>query len=133
LLRRLRLLRLIRGRVDEVEVHVRSLIHVWENKSGTNGWFSMKTRTAVTMSTSSDLKVERTVNSVFLSSEYRCQMLRHLWLRVSLSSPPFEPPFSFNLFMFRFPLLLFFTFYIGDLFLFFLYNMGEYAMMSCKF
>jgi hypothetical protein len=132
LLRRLRLLRLIRGRVDEVEVHVRSLIHVWENKSGTNGWFSMKTRTAVTMSTSSDLKVERTVNSVFLSSEYRCQMLRHLWLRVSLSSP-FQPPFSFNLFMFRFPLLLFFTFYIGDLFLFFLYNMGEYVMMSCKF
>lgn len=82
--KRLRLmLRLIRLR-DDVEIHVRPLVHVGEDEGGGDGRLGVKARTTVAVSAGSDLEVEWAVHSVFLCSEDRCQVLRHRTLSLSL-------------------------------------------------
>lgn len=57
--------------------HVGSLVHVGEQEGGANTGFGVKPGAAVAMPASSDLEVERTVNSVFLCSENRRQVFCH--------------------------------------------------------
>lgn len=61
--------RLIVG-IDVGSDDIGMLVHVREKKSWRNGWTDMEIRTTVVVSTCTDLKVEWTVNSVFLCAEY---------------------------------------------------------------
>ena len=64
-------------RVNDRGDHVRSLVHVGEEKSGADGGLSVESRAAVAMPASADLEVERTVHTILFGSENRSQMLRH--------------------------------------------------------
>jgi hypothetical protein len=66
--------------------HVRSLVHVGEKKGWADGGLGVKPRAAVAMSAGSDLEVEGAVHPVFLGTEYRSQVLRHLNLILRLRS-----------------------------------------------
>ncbi|RDX70018.1 hypothetical protein CR513_50792, partial [Mucuna pruriens] len=70
---------------DDVHVHVGPLVHVRQNKSWANCGLRVKPRTPVAVPASADLEVERTVHPVLLRPEYRCQVFRHLSVRVRVS------------------------------------------------
>lgn len=59
--------------------HVRALVHVGEKERWADCWLGVEPRAPVAVPAGSDLEIERTVHPVFLSSEYRRQVLRHIW------------------------------------------------------
>lgn len=70
---------------DDVHVHVGPLVHVRQNQRWADCGLRVEPRTPVAVPASADLEVERTVNPVLLRTEYRCQVLRHLSVRVRVS------------------------------------------------
>ena len=59
--------------------HVRALVHVGEKERWADCGLGVEPRAPVTVPAGSDLEIERAVHPVFLSSEYRRQVLRHIW------------------------------------------------------
>ena len=57
--------------------HVRALVHVGEEKGRAYAGLRVEPRAPVAVPARSDLEIERAVHPVFLSSEYRRQVLRH--------------------------------------------------------
>lgn len=57
--------------IDARSDHIRTLIHVGEQKSRTDARFCVKSGATIAMSACSDLEVERTIHSVFLCTENR--------------------------------------------------------------
>lgn len=58
-------------RVNAGSDHVGALVHVGEKESGANTRFSMQPGAPISMTASSDLEIEGTVNSILLCSEDR--------------------------------------------------------------
>ena len=92
------------ARVDGVAVgvdaggdHVRALVHVGEENSGAYARLRVETRAPVAVPARADLEVERAVHPVLLRPEYRCQVLRHLSVRVRVSVwVPLSFPLAFR-------------------------------------
>ena len=70
---------------DNVHVHVGPLVHVRQNQRWANCGLRVKPGAPVAVPARADLEVERTVHPVLLRPEYRCQVLRHLSVRVRVS------------------------------------------------
>jgi len=64
-------------RISSGNGHVRPLIHVGEQQSGTDSGSVVHARTSITMSACTNLEVERTVHPILFGTKYRSQMLRH--------------------------------------------------------
>lgn len=64
-------------RVNTRSDHVRALVHVGEQQCWADARLRVQPRASISMSTSSDLKVERTVHSILLCSENRRQVFSH--------------------------------------------------------
>lgn len=53
------------------------VVEMWENHSLRGRWFIVNTCASFSVSTRSNLEVERTVDLILLCSEYFCQALCH--------------------------------------------------------
>lgn len=71
----------VKSRGDGV---VETLIHVGKEKGGADTGLGVQARAPITVSTSSDLEVERAVHPVLLRSKDRSQVLSH---RVKITLP----------------------------------------------